>query len=86
MTKEEIIKWALSKGWTLDRFGHLQRRFDGKLFRLKLSKNSVRHEVKVHHKGSECSKPSLEWVYLAGSYYKDAHLTSDGTLTLTRVV
>ena len=28
ITKDELIKWATSQGWNLDRWGHLQKEFD----------------------------------------------------------
>ena len=45
ITKDELIKWATSQGWKLDRWGHLQKEFATGMHRLKLSRIAARHEV-----------------------------------------
>jgi len=47
LTKQQIIDWATSRGWKLDKWGHLQKEHQGKQFRFKLSDTSLRYEVKV---------------------------------------
>ena len=69
-TKDELIKWATSQGWKLDRWGHLQKEFDNGTHRLKLSRIAARHEVKT----------PFGWARLNSGYYKDLHLTPDEKL------
>jgi len=70
ITKDELIKWASSQGWKLDRWGHLQKEFDNGTHRLKLSRIAARHEVKT----------PFGWARLNSGYYKDLHLTADEKL------
>jgi len=80
LTKEDIIEWATKQGWVLDKYRNLQKEVGDREYRLKLSKNSVRYEVKVHHSGDTYSKPSSEWIRLRSAYYKDLSITEDGKL------
>jgi hypothetical protein len=76
MNKQEITQWAISKGWSLDKWGHLQKtRSNGKTYRFKLSRISVRYEVKGEY----------GWVRLRSGYLSRLTLTNDGKLSgLTR--
>lgn len=76
LTREDIIKWATSRHWVLDNYGHLQKAVNGKLYRLKLSKIAVRNEFKVDFEHG----PS-EWVRLSSAYYKDLSINEDDKLT-----
>ncbi len=70
MTRAELIRWATSNGWTLDRFGHLKRELDNKTYRLRLSRIAARYEIKT---------PS-GWTRIRSGHYKDLHITADGKL------
>ena len=85
MTKEEFIKWAQKRGWTLDRFGHLQKTTaDSKgnyhKARFKLQPTSVRYEIQVVHPATEYSPKSTEWFRLRSGYYKDLSISPEGKL------
>ena len=70
ITKDELIKWATSQGWKLDRWGHLKKEFENGSHRLKLSRIAARHETHT------------PWGYarIASGYYKDLSITADGKL------
>jgi len=70
ITKDELIKWATSQGWKLDRFGHLKKEFENGTNRIKLSQIAARHEI---------STP-FGWARLRSGYYKDLSITADGKL------
>ena len=70
MTKDELIAWAKSNGWTEDRFGHLQKANGTSRYRLKLSSIAARSEIKT----------SYGWVRLRSGYYKNLTITADGKL------
>ena len=70
MTKDELIAWAKSNGWTEDRFGHLQKNNGTSRYRLKLSSIAARYEVKT----------SAGWLRLRSGYYKNINITADGKL------
>ena len=70
MTRDELIRWAATQGWKLDRFGHLQKQSLNGTHRLKLSTIAARYETKTQH----------GWVRLRSGYYKDLQLTADGKL------
>ena len=75
MTKEQFVEWAIAKGWTLDRYGHLQRPTkdaNGRdiLYRLKLSRIAVRYET----------KRSSGWDRLKSGYYSGLSITPEGKL------
>ncbi len=84
LTKTEFIKWAESKGWQKDRFGHYQKSMQGKDYRFKVSKVAVRYEVKVNHKASEYSNSSNEWMRVRSGYFKDLSITTEGKLLGTK--
>jgi len=81
MTKALLIEWALRHGWTMDRYGHMQKTVDlagkSRECRLKLQSTSFRHEVKVMFDKQEYSPAYSEWARIGGGYYKDAYLTDD---------
>lgn len=66
LTKQQIIDWAISNGWHLDKYGHLQKAYNNKQYRCKLSSTALRCEVRVKHESGE-----NEWVRFGGGYYKD---------------
>jgi hypothetical protein len=75
ITREELIRWATTQGWKLDRFGHLQKHSPEGAYRLKLSRIAARYEAKT----------AQGWVRLRSGYYKDLQFTADGKLAgLTR--
>jgi uncharacterized protein YaaR (DUF327 family) len=74
MTKEQFIEWAKSKGWSEDRYNHLQKtRGNGRTYRFKINALSTRYEVK-----SEAG-----WVRLKSQYYKNLKLVDDKLSGLT---
>jgi len=90
MTKEKLVEWAVRHGWTMDKYGHMQKTVkdaEGKdrELRLKLQATSVRREVRVHYDASQYKGPSNEWVRVGGGYYKDAWLTPEDRLSFKRV-
>lgn len=46
MTMQAFIEWALSRGWTKDNHGHLQKSWNGWQYRFKLFSTHIRFEVK----------------------------------------
>ena len=81
ITKQQIIDWATSRGWKLDKWGHLQKEINGKQYRFKLSSTAMRYEFKVHHPGGQYGGPSSEWVRLRSGYYKDISFTPEGKIS-----
>ena len=79
LTKDELISWLISKGYTPDRFGHLQKTVDTngqtKTYRYKLQDISARHEIKITYTDGH-----NDWIRLAPGYYKDLSVNSDGKL------
>ncbi len=75
MTRQELIQWAVGRGWTMDRWGHLQKQEGSdtgqpKKYRLKLSRIAVRYEVHT----------SAGWVRLRSGYLSNISITPDGKL------
>ena len=70
MTRDELITWAKSNGWTEDRFGHLQKANGTSRYRLKLSSIAARYAVNT-------TPGSLR---LRSGYYKNLNITADGKL------
>jgi hypothetical protein len=70
ITKDELIQWATSQGWKLDRWGHLQKEFPTGTHRLKLSRIAARHEAKT----------PFGWARLNSGYFKNLSITADGKL------
>lgn len=70
LTKQQIIDWALGRGWRLDKWGHLQKLVNGKQYRLKLSSIAVRNEVKGHS----------GWIRLRSGYLKGLSFDTEGKL------
>ena len=73
MTKQEFIEWAVNNGWSLDRWGHLQRQEStatgqSKRYRFKLSRIAVRYEVHTN----------AGWVRLRSAYLSNINLTAEG--------
>jgi hypothetical protein len=70
MTRDQFITWAESQGWKKDRFGHLQKtRGAGEQYRFKLSRITVRYEV----------KSTSGWVRLRSGYFSKLSI-EDGQL------
>jgi len=84
MTKTEFINWALSRGWTEDKFGHLQKTVpfntsdtssESEQYRFKLSSTHVRYEKKIG-----VAIRQTEWLRIRSGYFKDLSISSDGKL------
>ena len=85
MTKEDVEKYFLSKGWNKDRYGHLQKentttKGDTRQYRIKFQAKSFRYEIKVNHEASEYSPASSTWVRLRSGYYKQVSINAQGVL------
>ena len=79
MTKEEFVKWAKGRGWSEDKWGHLQKTVDNKRYRFKVSSTAVRYETWL-----EANK---EWIRLASNYFKYLSVGEDNKLKgLTRKI
>lgn len=77
MTRQEFINWALSKGWVLDRWGHLQKQYahrngDINVYRYRLSRIAVRREIKL---------PDGRWVRLHSGYFSKLSIGPEGHVT-----
>ena len=72
ITREQLIEWAITNGWKLDRHGHLQKsEHEGlRRYRLKLSRIAVRYEIHTH----------AGWVRVRSGYFKDLSITAGGKL------
>lgn len=80
MTKDEFVKWSKSKGWTQDKFGHLQRQIGEKQYRFKLSSIAVRYEVKIKFEKTQYSSGSSEWMRLRSGYFSKLSINEHGKL------
>jgi len=75
MNRQQFVAWAQSRGWQLDRFGHLKKYLNGKTYRFKLSRIAVRYEIKSR----------AGWVRIRSGYFSKLSITPDGQLAgLTR--
>ena len=86
MTREQFIDWALSKGWKLDSYGHLQKAFpasDGTMtdYRFKLSRIAVRYEVKIVFTNVPSYHAKSEWKRLRSAYFTNLVLDADGKIS-----
>jgi len=74
MKLTEFKKWAKSKGWQEDNYGHLHKETDGRKYRFKIGSTSVRYERQalIHDQ--------YEWLQIASGYYKSLSITEDGKL------
>ncbi len=70
MTKQEFINWAQVHGWKLDRFGHLKKDLNGKVYRFKLSRIAARYELKT----------SAGWVRIKSGYFSKLSVSGEGKL------
>ena len=77
MTKEELIKWLISKGYKEDNYGHYQKiGFAGNKIRYKIQATSTRYERQVTF-----SDGKHEWVRILSAYYKDLSINEKGLLS-----
>ena len=70
MKKEQFIEWAKTRGWQLDRFGHLKKSLNGKVYRFKLSRIAARYELKT----------SAGWVRIKSGYFSKLSVSGEGKL------
>jgi len=70
MNKQEFINWAQYRVWKLDRFNHLKKSLNGKVYRFKLSRIAARYELKT----------STGWVRIKSGYFSKLSLTDEGKL------
>lgn len=87
LSKEAIITILQNSGWTLDRWGHLQKTLSvrgvHKDYRIKMQATSLRVEVKVHYPADDYSKARNEWIRVGGEYYSKIQLDA-GKLRIGR--
>ena len=76
MTKQQFIDWTKSKGWTEDKYGHLQKQIDSDTMRFKLSSTAVRLERQI-----TMSDGKHEWIRIMSGYYKDLSINPEGKLS-----
>lgn len=76
MKYQEVYDWAIRHGYSKDRYGHLTKAIpeENKTYRLRLSKCSVRKEVKTI--GSK-----FGWVRLRSGYLRDCSLNDKDQLS-----
>lgn len=70
MTREDLIKWAVSKGWVEDSFGHLQKTVKDRRYRLKLQDYTFCKQVRNNG----------NWIRLRTYTYKDSHIDENNKL------
>ena len=78
MTRDQFIEWAESRGWKLDRYGHLKKSTGGKTYRFKLSRIAVRYEYQLKIDGSY---RSTMWIRIKSGYFSKLSITDEGKLT-----
>lgn len=78
LIEKQIKEFLESKGWKKDSYGNYQKESNGKEYRMKFNDISVRYELKIHHSGTEYSKPSSEWIRLKSGYFKDLSVSEKG--------
>jgi len=71
LTKAEFEQWATNRGWTKDKFGNFHKTANGKEYRFKISKISVRYELKFDG----------DWLRLRSGYFKDLGFDKEDKLT-----
>jgi len=74
MTLLEFKKWAKSRGWQEDNYGHLHKEIDGTKDRLRIGSISVRYERQITINGQN------EWQRIASGYYKSLSVAEDGRI------
>lgn len=79
MTREEFVAWAQSRGWTLDRFGHLHKTIADNEYRYKLQAHSVRLEIQSRLEAGQYSPAQVLWTRLRSAYFSGLSLV-DGKL------
>jgi hypothetical protein len=83
LIEKQLKEFLESKGWKKDSYGNYQKESDRKEYRMKFNDISVRYELKIHHTGTEYSKPSSEWMRLKSGYFKDLSVSEKGIKGLT---
>jgi len=80
MTKDEFVKWAIGRGYALDRWGHLHRiREDGTEMRWKVQARSVRLEKAYTIPAGQYSPAVKRWLKIYGGYLSQLSIV-DGKL------
>jgi hypothetical protein len=74
MTKEKLIEWIISKGFTPDKYGHYQKENLLAVYRFKIQDISVRYEKRIE----VCGKN--EWIKISSGYLKNLTINEDGLL------
>lgn len=75
----KLIETMREFGWELDRFGHLKKEENNRIWRLKLSTKSFRYEYKS-------TEPRSKWYNYSNGclYYKQINVYSNGHLTIVK--
>ena len=80
MDKATFIAWAETMGYTMDKYGHMQRDYQGTKYRFKIQSHSVRYEIQIRHSATDYSPAQNEWVRRNSGYLKDMSITADSKL------
>lgn len=69
---EALKEWCVRNGYRENRWGHFEKtKSDGKVYRFKIQKNSVRWETKLVYGPDRYNSKSSTWVKLRGAFLKD---------------
>jgi hypothetical protein len=80
LTQDEFKKWAISLGYKEDAWGNFKKESNGKLFRFKLGKLSLRYETQSIIEASQYSKEQKIWHRLKSGYWKNLSITEENKL------
>lgn len=75
MTKQQFVSWAKARGWREDKWGHLQKIINNKQYRFKVSKTSIRYEVRLRYEAG-----GSDWLRIRSGYLRNLSLDSEGKL------
>jgi hypothetical protein len=84
MTKQELINWLISKGYTKDNYGHYQVTRNGEKIRVKIQATSARYEKQINLPTYD-GKSEHEWLRIRSGYYKDLSINDKGQLSGMKV-
>jgi hypothetical protein len=77
MTKQEFATWAISRGYTQDKFGHYQKESQGKRYRFKVQSQSVRKEAQVTYEDGK-----HDWVRILSGYLSKLAINDKNQLVI----
>ena len=89
MTKDQFITWAISQGYTLDRWSHLQRvSLETPKHSTSIDPSQTPEPTQVHRRYKlskimvrrEVKVGAAGWVRVMSGYYKDLSISPEGKL------